>query len=1446
MNTSNVRIDRLLSCFSSEVQNRLIDFCNRISNTSADVYILMARKASCFFYCLEELGLIQFNGYVTSERVLDMDTHWLEGKRIIIIDDAIVSGTSIYKSIKKLESANVASIRVHVLSVNQTWFQKEMLLDKNGNNLLEQNCNVEVNENCIALCFSIVKSILLQPRPYDIDFPLYKSLDIKASRFSYMLNREGWNWYDVSSVEQKKNNIFSITVIPRSYVLREFENEIHFSIFNRCLIKVRLYITYKDKAKKTYSVRVVPMIVFDRISIPEIEQLFYDIVSKSEPNSHYYDDFTSATSKLRFLQFFFSHKFACFWLRDIQELLSVKEEDLLFEDRNLGLIFPDDIDYYVKNICKKPLCLTKSYGSTSDYKPIKCEQDLERLSPITIESALLQPFIDKYYNKELKSRKYVLDYGKKAFEDPNYENTLKRLETGLTIQNLLDIISFANEYYNPFIKVSLFIDRAIDMGIIVPITQIDHNYVFRAFRHGEDVLFGKREEILYLSFLYGVAKRANKVNGLTHILTEKLIVIFTQIGLTEGKLEPYRSNFTLNPPDKNGEIYNILRIKTFLKGPVSLLGNVEFHSKTRDIPYITDEDKASWFTNELSQKKEITTNSNGLYIIQPPDTSSLTTDDIDYIDTMADMFGQVCNTELDTGVTFGDDELTKIATCLTRRDVIKAVAEELYLFKCNWEYSLFCNPQPLAGTKKAQRELLFEAINSAEMKIRAFSTGEARHLVESVMFHSVAEKTNWRRWFKNAYDEKKLDEKNDELNKKIYDIYNEGCRLVYSILIACHILRIIEFIDNKISTRNRKYRIFYDSKEKIIAYLSAFEKISVDSETTTNVRIGSLTSAIEAIIDYDNTVDLTGIVDKGIDRIHIEETKKFLDDIRNSTQTYLADVRGTIGTSGKIADIKNYNHVVAIVYYHRDIKEQTEIRTRVTNCYVRTCKSIQKQIAKGLDVSIEALPPNCYPSWELDREHTGFMWFVAQGSNAARSMTTFALNIFHHLTSKTDSYTYKDIHAKIIHFSDILHSNMIKKPDSEISAFIMEPFYRFIEQFPITYFQVNNIDKCSILAFTDKNRLKSNDFMNYINSNKKAVSSFKQKGKGKDIVLSDSEYVISEFEYNPSANNQPNKELKKRPDVLIMVATKDEEIAITSEKGWISRKTDDGYDYFEKKDGLTFALARSSSMGPDKAAQSAQYYYSKINPKYLAMAGFCAGRENKVNLGDVIVPYKMIKYGEGAQTSYNELDRDLTVFNLKSLWKQKAENFTSDWQKKIGINQPHSYKYQMYYFMKLFLEREGVVSTTDFQNNEDIPDYRDLIKQEVARGNVYFALPEIKLTKQGNQNYQEALFMDYQTENGLYHDPTPSIRVGIIATGQTVQKWDGIFDRLGKDYDRKIYALDMEATSVAGVGDFNDIDYIIAKGVGDFATGNKTFDNHYMKYAIRASYHFIVDFFNSL
>lgn len=317
-------------------------------------------------------------------------------------------------------------------------------------------------------------------------------------------------------------------------------------------------------------------------------------------------------------------------------------------------------------------------------------------------------------------------------------------------------------------------------------------------------------------------------------------------------------------------------------------------------------------------------------------------------------------------------------------------------------------------------------------------------------------------------------------------------------------------------------------------------------------------------------------------------------------------------------------------------------------------------------------------------------------------------------------------------------------------------------------------------------------------------------------------------------------------DVLIMVATQDEQKAILSEGGWESAKTYDRYEYFVKTEGLKFALARAGGMGPDRAAQAAQFYHDRIKSKYMAMAGFCAGRKGKVELGDVIVPYKMIKYGEGAQTGELSLEKDLDVFNLNDLWKQKAENMGNEWRSTIKIEQPHSYKYQLYYFIKVLRDNSWKVSIELLNNDINIPDYQELIIQEEKEGNVSFIKTFIKATAKGRDRYQRAYMLEYKTKNEQYFDPEPKLRVAVMATGQVVQKWDKAFEKLGEEYDRKIYALDMEATSVANVGFVNNIDCLIAKGVGDFGSTTKTFDNHYMNYAIRSSYRFIVAFFNSL
>ena len=96
---SNPRVDSFFSVFEKSVQDEIMAFCKRITSTHSDVYVIMARKAAVFCDCLEELGLIHLEGYVTSDRSLDINGEWLEGKEVTIIDDAVVSGTTLYLSL---------------------------------------------------------------------------------------------------------------------------------------------------------------------------------------------------------------------------------------------------------------------------------------------------------------------------------------------------------------------------------------------------------------------------------------------------------------------------------------------------------------------------------------------------------------------------------------------------------------------------------------------------------------------------------------------------------------------------------------------------------------------------------------------------------------------------------------------------------------------------------------------------------------------------------------------------------------------------------------------------------------------------------------------------------------------------------------------------------------------------------------------------------------------------------------------------------------------------------------------------------------------------------------------------------------------------------------------------------------------------------------------------
>jgi hypothetical protein len=87
--------ESFLSCFSTCHRREIVEFGKRLRKVDADYLIFMARKSVCFYESLAALKLTELRGILVSDRVLDMDLSWLKGKRVALIDDAVIYGSTL-------------------------------------------------------------------------------------------------------------------------------------------------------------------------------------------------------------------------------------------------------------------------------------------------------------------------------------------------------------------------------------------------------------------------------------------------------------------------------------------------------------------------------------------------------------------------------------------------------------------------------------------------------------------------------------------------------------------------------------------------------------------------------------------------------------------------------------------------------------------------------------------------------------------------------------------------------------------------------------------------------------------------------------------------------------------------------------------------------------------------------------------------------------------------------------------------------------------------------------------------------------------------------------------------------------------------------------------------------------------------------------------------------
>lgn len=328
-------------------------------------------------------------------------------------------------------------------------------------------------------------------------------------------------------------------------------------------------------------------------------------------------------------------------------------------------------------------------------------------------------------------------------------------------------------------------------------------------------------------------------------------------------------------------------------------------------------------------------------------------------------------------------------------------------------------------------------------------------------------------------------------------------------------------------------------------------------------------------------------------------------------------------------------------------------------------------------------------------------------------------------------------------------------------------------------------------------------------------------------------------------------------DVLVITAVKDElDVVLETEADWLRQHDNIGYPYYVRQDvsktgdHLSIAFARPIDMGGDFASNVATRLTKELRPRCLAMVGICAGWRDKVFLGDVIVAERLFRYDAGKLKTYlagdgrvSDVFHDIRTYNLKPLWVQLAQDFSSDWTSKIQTQRPFTYysqKLWLLYALDAFENGKGKNPIQLETRKTLCPDWLHILSQLRDEELVEIVAKEhkVKLTNKGKTFVSEQRIY---YPDGIKPEPnTPKVYVAPMGTGNKVVEDPQLFPTIAQ-YERKILGIEMEGSAIGIVAAVEDVDYcIITKAVTDYADHEK--NDHFRSYAIEASYHFMVTF----
>ncbi|WP_133804050.1 phosphoribosyltransferase [Kribbella caucasensis] len=722
-------------------------FMRHLQQLDADVVMFIARKSYCLYDTLVRLGYIGTDSPVVTDRMLDFDLRELRGKRVALVDDTVILGTTLARARARLIDVG-AEVSIHALCVDEDFYSPDIVQ-------LDHAELVGTDDFIKTFCAAEISALASLPRPYIVDFPISANTRIRRTDLGTFFSSIEWSTYKVDSPSRGTTDILAYTFFPSDLIYAELARSLGPDAL-ACLdiVKVRAFGRLVDDAA-WFS--FVPIVTLQPLDVAGVERCARHIIQRlEESGAGPLDSLVGAIREpigwLRITQYLLSSALGGRFLRSIASSIHGLPT-VGFLDREAPIHFGPELGKRLESISAPAEHVV--FGALSDDAPHIALNPAELPSDVKLRTAALfndadapadgimlssshpssgsietdfsEIFLALFERYEIPARDEARRLGSGVLvADPEDAPFRDRLLKGIPWRSITEHLAKRYDTENDvhFRRLlSLILDGLNDLGISVPITCCEAGILYRAYRHGEDVPIHDGHLDLAFDAVDGILHGSGR-DSLSRVALEKLLVLLFQLGISQGYILP------------KADVPSASRERLMLHRAFHLHGAImEFRSRSSSASV-----NEIWFSKYLRRRNVLTLDSARKYQLgRRVDGSQVHSMAPAFAFGLGNIVGALMGGGL-PGPAQTTDDLIALTTTRDARDTLAAIEAELVLFSEWWDEengsslrSAFSHRDLQMAAKlmtRLHRGNGYTAVNSALKKAHWYRTQFWRNVVD--------------------------------------------------------------------------------------------------------------------------------------------------------------------------------------------------------------------------------------------------------------------------------------------------------------------------------------------------------------------------------------------------------------------------------------------------------------------------------------------------------------------------------------------------------------------------------------------------------------------------------------------------------------------------------------------------------------------------------------------